>query len=108
MKEDDETFKELRFTKMKLDEFNAKGKDIQKKYTKIEMELLNSSEIILTTLTSSGSDKMDFLRGEIGCLIVDEAAQATEPNLLIGLQTGVKKVLLIGDPYQLPATTISE
>ena len=40
-------------------------------------------------------------------MIVDEAAQATEPNLLIGLQTGVSKVLLIGDPYHLPATCLS-
>ena len=50
---------------------------------------------------------MDRLRGEIGCLIVDEAAQATEPNLLIALQTNVQKVILIGDPYQLPATCVS-
>ncbi len=47
------------------------------------------------------------MRGEIACLIIDEAAQATEPNLLIALQTGVQKVLLIGDPYQLPATCMS-
>lgn len=40
-------------------------------------------------------------------MIVDEAAQATEPNLLIALQTGVDKVILIGDPYQLPATCMS-
>ena len=40
-------------------------------------------------------------------MIVDEAAQATEPNLLIPLQSGVQKVLLIGDPYQLPATCMS-
>ena len=50
---------------------------------------------------------MDRVRGEIACLIVDEAAQATEPNLLIPLQMGVEKVLLIGDPYQLPATCMS-
>jgi senataxin len=51
---------------------------------------------------------MDLLRGEFACLIVDEAAQAIEPNLLIALQTGVQKVLLIGDPCQLPATCISQ
>ena len=50
---------------------------------------------------------MERLRGEIACLIVDEAAQATEPNLLIALQTGVDKVILIGDPCQLPATCVS-
>ena len=51
---------------------------------------------------------MERLMGSVGSLIVDEAAQATEPNLLIPLQTGVRKVLLIGDPCQLPSTTLSQ
>ncbi len=61
----------------------------------------------MTTLSSSGSEKLEKLRGFIGCLIVDEAAQATEPEILIPLQSGVRKVLLIGDPCQLPSTTMS-
>lgn len=76
-------------------------------YIYIEEQYLYAAEIILTTLSSSGNEKLDQLRGEIACLIIDEAAQATEPNLLIALQTGVQKVLLIGDPYQLPATCMS-
>ena len=80
----------------------------RKTYNDIESHLLHKAEIILTTLTSSGSEKIDTIRGEFACLIVDEAAQATEPNLLIALQTGVQKVLLIGDPYQLPATCMSQ
>jgi senataxin len=51
---------------------------------------------------------MERLRGFIGCLIVDEAAQSTEPGILIPFQTGVRKILLIGDPYQLPSTTMSQ
>jgi superfamily I DNA and/or RNA helicase len=35
------------------------------------------ADIILTTLSSSGNEKLDQLRGEIACLIIDEAAQAT-------------------------------
>jgi superfamily I DNA and/or RNA helicase len=37
---------------------------------------LRNAEIILTTLSSSGSEKVEKIRGEIACLIVDEAAQA--------------------------------
>lgn len=74
----------------------------------IEKKLLEEADIILTTLSSSGADKLEKLRGFIGCLIVDEAAQSTEPNLLIALQTGVRKVMLVGDPCQLPSTTISQ
>jgi senataxin len=51
---------------------------------------------------------MEKLKGLIGCLIVDEAAQSTEPDILIPFQSGVRKILLIGDPYQLPSTTISQ
>lgn len=40
------------------------------------------------------------------CLIIDEAAQATEPNTLIPLQYGVSKLVLIGDHKQLPPTTL--
>ena len=70
--------------------------------------MFDEADIILTTLSSSGSEKMEKMRGFFGCLIVDEAAQSTEPNLLIPLQSFVKKVLLIGDPCQLPATTMSQ
>lgn len=51
---------------------------------------------------------MEKIRGLIGCLIIDEAAQSTEPNILIPLQSGARKVLLVGDPYQLPSTTMSQ
>lgn len=73
-----------------------------------EKKLFEEADIILTTLSSSGSEKMERVRGYIGCLIVDEAAQSTEPNLLISLQSFAKKVLLIGDPCQLPSTTMSQ
>ena len=43
----------------------------------IEKQLFEEAEIILTTLSSSGSEKMEKVMGCIGCLIVDEAAQAT-------------------------------
>lgn len=43
----------------------------RKNYLLIENEFLDKAEIILTTLSSSGADKLDRLRGEIACLIVD-------------------------------------
>eukprot|EP00494_Astrolonche_serrata_P025558 UN25819 len=36
--------------------------------------------------------------------IIDEAAQCTEPDILIPLQLGVESLILVGDPQQLPAT----
>lgn len=73
----------------------------------MERQLIRQAQILIVTLSSSGGEKIEQVRNDIACLIVDEAAQATEPSLLIAFQTGVDKVMLIGDPYQLPATTIS-
>lgn len=49
----------------------------RKYYSQIESQFLKEAEIILTTLSSSGNEKLDRLRGDIACLVVDEAAQAT-------------------------------
>ena len=41
-------------------------------------------------------------------LIVDEACQCTEPSALIPLSLGTKKVIMVGDYMQLPATVFAE
>ena len=41
-------------------------------------------------------------------LIVDEATQATEPELLVALQHQAKLVILVGDEMQLPPTVSGE
>lgn len=41
-------------------------------------------------------------------VILDEAAQATEPSSLIPLRYGCRKLVLVGDPRQLPATCLSK
>lgn len=41
-------------------------------------------------------------------LLVDEAGQALEAELLIPLSLGCNKLMLVGDPKQLPATIISQ
>ena len=41
------------------------------------------------------------------CVIVDEAAQCCELDILVPLQYGSSKLILVGDPEQLPATVLS-
>lgn len=38
---------------------------------------------------------------------MDEATQSTEQETLIPLRLGVKRMVLVGDPQQLPATVMS-
>ena len=41
-------------------------------------------------------------------MIIDEAGQCSEPDALIPLQFGASKLVLVGDPAQLPATVLSK
>lgn len=75
---------------------------------KFAEESLLSSNIIFCTLASSGQSLVRrCLNGSIPLLIVDEAAQALEPELLIAVSLSPERLILIGDPQQLPATLLS-
>lgn len=80
----------------------------QSDWKQVEEGIISAAHVICTTLSMSGIDKLDFLRGEVDCLIVDEACQATEPATLIPFALEPKRAILVGDHKQLPATTISE
>jgi len=56
----------------------------------------------------SGIDKLEILKGEFDYLIIDEACQCTEPSTLIPFSHSPKRVILVGDHMQLPATTMSD
>jgi senataxin len=78
------------------------------KFNQIVESILASADIICCTLASAGSDKLEKFREYIEAVIVDEASQCTEPSNIIPLQYSPKKLILIGDPKQLPATTFSQ
>ena len=76
----------------------------QKKMARI----LSSAKVVLCTLNSAGSK---FLRrivaGKFDTVIIDEAGQCTEAETYIAFSMpGIKRVVLIGDPMQLPATVV--
>ncbi len=75
----------------------------------IETTLLNRSKIIFSTLSVAGRSQMlDTEVEPVDVLIVDEAGQSVEAETLIAFQHSPKKVLLVGDTKQLPATVLSE
>ncbi len=77
-----------------------------KKY-QLEKYLLNYARIIFSTLITSGRDSM-LEMDNIDFLLVDEAAQSVEAATLIPMRYKPRKVLLVGDTKQLPATIISK
>ncbi|GLH09336.1 Regulator of nonsense transcripts 1 homolog, partial [Gryllus bimaculatus] len=90
------------------------------KISEIEREakkkVLFHADIVVTTLTSSYSPQITEVfasrngRNNIrfACCIIDEATQCTEPESLIPLMLGIERLVLVGDPEQLPATVLSQ
>lgn len=63
--------------------------------------LLNSHQIIGATCVGFANKKLGMDRATFDLVIIDEAARASLPELLIPILRA-KKVVLIGDQYQLP------
>ncbi|KZS02562.1 Uncharacterized protein APZ42_000355 [Daphnia magna] len=76
-------------------------------------DVISGSQVIFSTLNSCRSREMEnlFVQNRRGtaflCCIIDEASQCTEPESLTPLVFGISKLVLIGDPDQLPATVTS-
>jgi hypothetical protein len=69
-------------------------------------ELLSSARIVFCTLSTAGASLMKKTR-RFDDWVVDEAAAATEPELLIPLHLDPMRLLVVGDPKQLPASVSS-
>ena len=79
---------------------------MDKRYQKslFEFEILTSIPILCTTLNNSGNERLKRAKLSYEYLIIDEASQCVEPSCLIPLCHEVKKLILVGDHMQLPAT----
>ena len=83
----------------------------------MKTNLIGKANVIAGTLSGIGSSALkQFFEGggkEKGrqgfdCIIIDEATQAIELDTLIPLQYGTTKLILVGDPEQLPPTVVSQ
>ena len=79
---------------------------LDKKYhkTMFEHDILVNTPILCTTLNNAGNERLKKLQLSYEYLIIDEASQCVEPSCLIPLFHEVKKLILVGDHMQLPAT----
>jgi len=73
----------------------------------IQNALLSSANVLFCTLTTAGGLSVKSTR-PVNDLIIDEAAAATEPALYIPFSLSPKRLLIVGDPMQLPATVLSQ
>ncbi|XP_017768937.1 PREDICTED: helicase sen1-like [Nicrophorus vespilloides] len=105
----DETYKQLT---LKVNEL----KNFSKTYLKYRFDskheveknrVLNGASVICSTVGSCLKLHCSNFTSTIDVCILDEATQCTEPDTLIPIYLGVKKMIMVGDTKQLPAITSS-
>jgi hypothetical protein len=70
-------------------------------------ELLSNARVVCSTLSTAGCGLMKKQSDTFDVLLVDEAGQCLEGELLIPCFLNPSSLVLIGDPQQLPATVLS-
>ena len=71
-----------------------------------ERELLASADVICCTCVGAGDPRLSAFR--FRAVLIDEATQATEPEMLIPLVAGAKHAVLVGDHCQLGPVVMSK
>ncbi|NXX91896.1 SETX helicase, partial [Centropus bengalensis] len=87
-------------------------KEVRGHSQKVQADIILGSDIICCTLSASGGVLLEsvFARQRLDpfcCVIVDEAGQSCEVETLIPLIHRCNKLVLVGDPRQLPPTVKS-
>ncbi|GLC50926.1 hypothetical protein PLESTB_000447300 [Pleodorina starrii] len=73
----------------------------------LELSLMEEAEMVFTTLSSTGRAVFSRLGRGFDFVLIDEAAQASEIAALQPLLYGCRRLVMVGDPQQLPATLFS-
>jgi tetratricopeptide (TPR) repeat protein len=103
-------------TWLHLNEDNLSISDISEMCPKIDMDtfsgrqqlcnILQSSKVVFSTLNSAGSAALTRTL-KVHTLMLDEGGQTPEADFYIATNfPGVKRIVVMGDPKQLPATVI--
>ena len=74
---------------------------------RLRLAIMDECSVVASTLSFSGSGLFTRTSGTFDVVIIDEAAQAVEPSVLVPLLRGCRQLFLVGDPVQLPATVLS-
>merc|ERR1740121_742072 len=76
---------------------------------KLESSYLGNAHVVFATLSSAARLRPCAARNEpFGVVVVDEAAQATEPSTVVPLEFArSRRCILVGDDRQLPPTVFA-
>ena len=88
--------------KKEANEMSAWANDMEKKLIE---QLLDAADVIICTLVASANSVLDGRK--FRTVVIDEAAQALEPAAWIPILKA-SRVILAGDPFQLPPTVKSQ
>ncbi len=88
--------------KKEANEMSAWANELEKKLIE---QLLDSADVIICTLVASANSVLDGRK--FRTVVIDEAAQALEPAAWIPILKA-SRVILAGDPFQLPPTVKSQ
>jgi len=86
----------------------SSGQADQAKLEKAKTEVLDDAQIVLATTSVAGSRDLQLYSTDFDTCVIDEASQGVEMSTLIPLVTGCRRLILVGDPKQLPATVFSQ
>jgi ATP-dependent RNA/DNA helicase IGHMBP2 len=78
-------------------------RDARAALSQAEAYLLDTAQVILATC--AGADAFTLRERTFPTVIIDEATQAPDPLALVAIAKG-EKVILAGDPHQLPPTVV--
>ena len=73
----------------------------------VRQAILSEADVVASTLSVAGSNDIRSFTGLFDTVIIDEASQGIELATLIPLGMGCRRLVLVGDHKQLPATVFS-
>lgn len=74
----------------------------------VKLALLEEAKVVCATLSVAGGRELTSFAGGFDTVVVDEASQGVEMSTLIPLKLNCRRLVLVGDPRQLPATVFSK
>lgn len=88
-------------------DLNIRFRIHSKIFQRARFEIMKKSSMVYTTLACTGYSIIKQIYTE-ETVIIDEAAQAVELSTLIPFKQNSKRIILVGDVQQLPATVFSK